>query len=125
MTESNRVDAYIERKGLVCLVSDADWLAVIESVTSLYGADLHHRTVRITQQAGAFRRFSAIFPEGLGQPYRHIKYLELLVTETPTLNALTDWLHSRGIPTQYIVEPPSDSGTLRIFGYVDPADTVA
>ena len=125
MTESNRVDAYIERKGLVCLVTDADWLVVIERIISVYGVDLYHRTVRITQQPDAFRRFSAIFPEGLTEPYRHIKYLELVVTETPVLDDLTDWLHSRGVPTQYVIEPADESGTLRIFGYVDPSATVA
>jgi hypothetical protein len=121
MAESDRVDAYIERMGLVCLVSDADWLAVIERVKSVYGVELYHRTERILQQPDPFRCFSTSFPDGLVQPYRHTKYLELQVIETPVLDDLTDWLHSRGIPTQYVIEPPDESGTLRIFGYVDPA----
>ena len=117
-----RIDDYIARKGYLLLADDRMWQQIIERVLTLYGPNLHYRCIGITQQSDPMDRFSAVFPDNLTTPHRHIKYLELLVTESPLSQQLVDWLHSHGVPTQRVWQTADedDIGALRIFGYADP-----
>lgn len=117
-----RIDKYVAHKGYVPLADDDVWQEIVDRIVDIYGTNLHYRCVAITQQEDAQRRFFTVFPDNLTAPRRHIKYLELLVTDSPPCKQLVDWLHSKGIPTQRIfnTEDADDVGVLRIFGYADP-----
>ncbi len=118
----DRIDHFIARKGHVPLASDDVWQSIIDRVLDYYGPTLHYRCVNVTQQFDPPRRFSTVFPDNLTVPRRHIKYLELLVTDSPHCKQLVDWLRSIGVPTQRVFETADseDMGALRIFGYADP-----
>lgn len=115
------IDDYIARKGYISLADDSFWKQVVDRVIELYGRNLHYRCVGITQQPDPLGRFFTEFPDHLTVPYRHIKYLELLITESPPCDQLVESLHSLGVPTQRIFDTdgPNDAGALRIFGYAD------
>jgi hypothetical protein len=118
----DRIDQFIVRKGYVPLANDDVWQSIIDRILDYYGRNLHYRCVSITQQADPLSRFFTAFPDNLTIPRRHIKYLELLVTDSPLCKQLVDWLHSIGVPTQRVFETADseDMGALRIFGFTDP-----
>ncbi|MEP3480088.1 MAG: hypothetical protein ABJZ55_12630 [Fuerstiella sp.] len=119
------IDDFIARKGYIPLADDSVWQQIIDRVLSLYGPQLHYRCVGIAQSYDPMGRFSTVFPDNLTTPLRHIKYVELLVTESELSQQLVDWLHSLGVPTQRVWQTADedDTGALRIFGYADPNDS--
>lgn len=116
----DQIDSYIAKNRFVQLTTDSQWKMIIDRILAEYGCELNYRCVGITQQPDPLRRFFTVFPDGVIVPYRHIKYLELLVAESASLDKLIDWLHSLGIPTQRVFEDGDDAGALRIFGYAMP-----
>ena len=120
----DRIDDYIARKGYIPLADDKVWQQIVDRVLSLYGPTLYYRCVGITQQPDPMARFHTVFPDNVTVPFRHIKYLELLISDSPTCNQLVDWLHSLVVPTQRVWDTDSDDdpGALRIFGFCDRND---
>jgi hypothetical protein len=117
-----RIDEYIKLNGYIPLADDGVWQQIVERVLFLYGPQLYYRCIGITEQAEPMGRFYTVFPDNLTVPPRHIKYLELLITDSPLCKQLVDWLHSLGVPTQRVwgTDDEDDVGALRIFGYADP-----
>ena len=121
MTSSTeRIDNYIARKSYHSVANYDEWQEIIDRVQSDFGTNLRYRCVSVIQQSDPLARFFKVFPDGVTTPRRHIKYLELLLADSPTLEQLVQWLHDRGIPTQLIFEDDEDAGLLRIFGYANP-----
>ena len=114
-----QIDEYIARKGYVPLATDSVWQEVVEQILAMYGTNLHYRCISVAQQPDSIRRFFTVFPDHLTVPYRHIKYIELLLADSPLLQRFVEWLHARGIPTQRVWEDNEEAGELRIFGFAE------
>lgn len=118
------VDAYVAKKGLTPRVSDTQWQAILQRITALFGHDLWHRCRLIHQVDETFGRYSTVFPDSVPQPYRHIRYLELLLCDSPQLQDLENWLTSCGVSWRECIQRDTDTEQdavvgLHIFGYGD------
>lgn len=113
---ADHIDQYVARKGLVPLLTDGDWEAFVAYVLHLYGPQLWHRSRRVTQQDELFQRYSSTFPHGLAKPYRHLRSVELLVSDSPRLDELREWLTCRGVKFDPLVEDTGEDGGGEVVG---------
>jgi hypothetical protein len=122
-TDPDRIDAYIAKKGLVPLVSDAQWELVLQRIAALFGRELWHRCRLVHQADDIWGRYSTEFPDAVPKPYRHIRHLELCAGDSPQLQELTDWLTESGVPWRVCRQRDVETGQdevvgLKVFGYV-------
>lgn len=103
-------------------VTDAQWSTILQHIADTFGHELWHRCRLIHQTDEVLGRYSTAFPESVPQPYRHIRYLELLVQETLELHNLKRWLTDRGIEWRTCRDQDPDGKqndfiSFQVYGY--------
>ena len=116
------VDKYVAKKGLVPLLTDAQWNEALRHIANALGNDLWHRCRLVNQTDEPLARYSTVFPNAVPKPYRHIRYLEVLASDSQRLDGVVRWLTEHGVQWQICREdsPEADQDrvvTLQVFGF--------
>jgi hypothetical protein len=96
------IDAYIAKKGLVALLTEQEWRAILQRVSELFGRPCY-RLRLVNQAEDPLRRLRMMPLEG---PFRFIGHIDLLVWESAQLVELKEWLTQRCVRwCEHSVEP--------------------
>jgi hypothetical protein len=99
-----KVDAYLQAKGISPRMSDPQWAAALETLKPFFKDQRWFQVKLLHQQEDALRRFSSHFPESVPEPYRFIDYIQFAVGGVIPENDVIAALESRGVPFTKIKE---------------------
>lgn len=118
----DKVDAYLQAKGIASRMSDPEWSSAIEVLSQYIGGGRAFQVKLLHQKEDSLRRFSCSFPESIPQPYRFIDYIRFVVGDSSSEVDLISTLKNRAIPFHLVREKngPNEDDVVSLI-YVGPS----
>jgi len=98
----DKVDAYLNAKGITPRMSDVQWSNAISVLSGLLKEGRGFRVKLLHQQEDPLRRFSSSFPDSVPQPYRFLDYVEFVAGSSLPEESVVAELTGRGVPFRLV-----------------------